>query len=74
MKTATTGGRTMERDILRLREEFMCLPGLCLSPRQVARLLAVDLKGAEEVLLRLEAEGLVTRTTLGYRRPMPLMA
>jgi DNA-binding GntR family transcriptional regulator len=52
----------------------MCLPGLRLSARQVARLLAVDLKGAEEVLLRLEAEGLVTRTTLGYRRPMPLMA
>jgi DNA-binding GntR family transcriptional regulator len=74
MKTATTRGPTMERDVLRLREEFMCLPGLCLSARQVARLLAVDLEGAEEVLLRLEAEGLVTRTTLGYRRPMPLMA
>lgn len=75
MRTAIIAALPMERDVLRLRDEFMCLPGLCLSARQVARMLTLDLRCAEQVLERLEAEGLVTRTSRGiYRRSAPLMA
>ena len=58
-----------ERTIQQLRREFIALPGLCLSVRQVARMLSIDLESAKEALDRLELEGLLERTDAGtYRR------
>ena len=37
----TTLARPVDGDLLRLRTEFLAMPGLCLTARQTARLLSV---------------------------------
>ena len=58
----------IEGDFLRLREEFVSMPGLRLNVLQVARLLSVDRECAAYLLERLEAEGLLMRTGSGVYR------
>ncbi|MGH9140521.1 MAG: hypothetical protein ACRD2I_05195 [Vicinamibacterales bacterium] len=58
-----------DRDLARLREEFVSLPGMCLDLPQVARLVDVDKVCAAHLLEELEAEGLLVRSTRPiYRR------
>jgi len=62
-------------DQLRLRHEFLSMPGLVLTVAQAARLLDVRLDTAEELLISLEAEGFLHRAEFGaYRRIDPSMA
>jgi len=60
----------IERDTLRLRNEFLEMPGLVVTIPQVARLFGVRLDHAAEMLKLLEREGFLTHTAAGaYRRP-----
>jgi DNA-binding IclR family transcriptional regulator len=69
----TTLVASVETDVIRLREEFVSMPGLRLSVVQVARLLGIERERAARLLEQLEAEGLLTRTINGsYRRSTPL--
>ena len=62
----------IDADHLRLRHEFLSMPGLTLTASQTARLLDVRVWRAEELLAELEAEGFLTRTRLGtFRRAEP---
>ena len=62
-------------DALRLRNEFVAMPGLVINDSQVARLLDVRGPRATEILDSLESEGLVIRTAGGsYRRAYPMSA
>ena len=57
---------------LRLRHEFLSLPGLVLTTAQAARLLDVRVREAEEMLASLEEERFLTRTPSGtFRRAEP---
>ena len=59
----------VDADLLRLRTEFSAMPGLCLTVRQVARLLSVREPRARVLLDALVAEGLLVRNSGGlYRR------
>ena len=59
----------VDADLLRLRTEFFAMPGLCLTVRQTARLLAVREPRARALLDALVAEGLLVRNGGGlYRR------
>ena len=59
----------IDADQLRLRHEFLSMPGLTLTVSQTARLLDVRCRHAEELLAALEAEGFLTHTRSGmYRR------
>lgn len=59
----------VDADLLRLRTEFSAMPGLCLTVRQVARLLSVREPRARVLLDSLVAEGLLIRNGGGlYRR------
>ena len=65
----------IDADQLRLRHEFLSLPGLVLTVPQVARLLDVRAGQAEELLAELEAEGFLMHLRPGtYRRVDPSMA
>lgn len=65
----------VEADQLRLRHEFLSMPGLTLTVAQAARLLGVRLSHAEALLVELEAEGLLIHTASGtYRRSEPQMS
>jgi hypothetical protein len=65
----------VDPDQLRLREEFLSMPGLTLTVSQTARLLDIRLVLAEELLASLEGEGLLMHTVSGvYRRAEPSMA
>jgi len=58
------------QDALRLRSEFLDMPGLALSVPQTARLLGVRFDYAAEMLAQLECEGFLCRDDDGrYRRP-----
>jgi predicted transcriptional regulator of viral defense system len=60
---------------LRLRHEFLSMPGLVLTTTQVARLLGVRTRDAEELLASLEEEGFLMRTAAGmFRRTDPSMS
>jgi Mn-dependent DtxR family transcriptional regulator len=66
---------TIENDYLKLQGEFVAMPGLCLTVKQVARLLDIDRKSAADILRQLEADGVVMRTSAGlYRSAVPLMS
>ncbi len=66
---------TVENEYLRLQGEFVAMPGLCLTVKQVARLLDIDSKSAADVLRQLEADGVLMRTSAGiYRSAVPLMS
>lgn len=65
----------IDADQLRLRHEFLSMPGLVLSTAQVARLLDIHVRHAETLLESLEDEGFLVRQAYGaYRRAEPLMA
>ena len=59
----------VDADLLRLRNEFFAMPGLCLTVRQVARLLSIRQPKARVLLDALVDEGLLVRNGGGlYRR------
>lgn len=59
----------VDADLLRLRAEFLAMPGLCLTVRQTARLLSVREPDAHVLLDALVDEGLLVRHGGGlYRR------
>lgn len=65
----------IEADALRLRHEFIALPGLKLTLSQTARLLDVRVHHAELLLDVLVEEQFLIRTPDGmYRRRHPLTA
>lgn len=56
-------------DALRLRNEFLALPGLKVTPAQTARLLGIRLDHAVVILNDLERDNFLTHTDDGtYRR------
>ncbi len=59
----------IDRDALRLRNEFLELPGLCVTIPQAARLFGVRLERAASMLDQLECEGFLHRDDRGmYHR------
>ena len=62
----------IDADVLRIRYEFLEMPGLVLTVAQTARLYAVSTAHAKTQLETLEAEGfLVSGPTGAYRRSTP---
>lgn len=62
----------IDADVLRIRYEFLEMPGLVLTVAQTARLYAVSTAHAKTLLETLEAEGfLVSGPTGAYRRSTP---
>lgn len=68
---ATTLSAPVDADLLRLRNEFVAMPGLCLNVRQAARLLAVRELKACTLLDALVGEGLLFRPVSGLYRRVP---
>jgi hypothetical protein len=67
-----TAAVSTDRELARLREEFVSLPGMCLDLPQVARLVGIDQVYAAHLLEELEAEGLLARSAGHiYRRALP---
>ena len=65
----------IDLDALRLRGEFLEMPGLIINDSQVARLLDVRVPHAIELLQALEQEDFLIRVPSGsYRRAHPLFA
>jgi hypothetical protein len=65
----------VDLDALRLRGEFLEMPGLIINDSQVARLLDVRVPYALELLDALEKEDFLIRVPSGsYRRAHPLHA
>lgn len=70
--TPTLLNASVEHDLLRLRQEFLAMPGLCLTAPQVVRLLGVPSETADLMLTTLQREGYLFRTMSGaYRRTYP---
>jgi hypothetical protein len=60
----------IDRDVLRLRHDFLEMPTLVLNVVQTARLHSLSVAHAKALLEALEAEGfLVSTPNGGYRRP-----
>jgi DNA-binding IclR family transcriptional regulator len=51
----------IDADQLRLRHEFLSMPGLVLTVAQTARLLGIRRVTAEQLLVSLEADGFLRR-------------
>lgn len=65
----------IDADQLRLRHEFLALPGLVVTTAQVARLLDVRVAHAADMLASLERDGFLIRTPAGtFRRSDPPMS
>ena len=65
-ETARVGTGAERRELLRrIRAEFAELPGLCLTPRQAARLWNLDLAGCECILGELADAHAIVRTDDG---------
>ena len=65
----------IDADTLRIRHEYLAMPGMCLAVPQTARLLGVSQHHAAEMLRLLEEEGFLIHTPDDrYRRAQPLMA
>jgi hypothetical protein len=62
---------SIERDTLRLRDEFLALPGLRLTATQTATLLSVREVHARQLLEQLKNEGFLgfTQATGYFRQP-----
>ena len=59
----------IDADTLRIRHEFLAMPGMCLAIPQAARLLGVSPAHAAEMLHVLEDEGFLVQAPDGqYRR------
>ncbi len=68
----TTVAEATDLDALRLRNEFLAMPGLAVNVAQTARLLGVRTEHAAKILAELEREQLITHTANGlYRRAIP---
>ena len=68
----STVASPIDLDALRLRNEFLAMPGLTVNVAQVARLLGVRAEHAAKTLAELEREQLLTHTANGsYRRAAP---
>jgi hypothetical protein len=64
-----------QHELVKLRQEYESMPGMCLNIQQAARLVGVDRECATHLLDELEAEGLLLQAAGGiYRRSSPLMA
>jgi len=64
-----TEAKPIERDTLRLRNEFLEMPGLAVTVPQTARLFGVRIDHAADMLDLLEREGFLMRDLHGsYRR------
>ena len=62
----------IDADVLRLRHEFMDMPGLVLTVAQTARLYDLSPAHAEKLLATLESEGFLSGGCSGvYRRTSP---
>lgn len=61
----------VDADVLRLRGEFLAMPGLCLTVAQTARLLTIREPRAREMLDTLVDEGFLVHTVSGLYRRMP---
>ena len=72
--TTTTAARRAEHELVKLREEYESMPGMCLNIQQAARLVGVDRECATHLLDELEAEGLLRAAGGIYRRSSPLMS
>ena len=63
----------VDADLLRLRGEFLSMPGLCLTVPQVARMLSIRNERARTLLDALVDERMLIHTVGGmYRRVPPL--
>ena len=70
-----TTADAIDLDVLRLRNEFLAMPGLTVSVAQAARLLGVRADHAAAILTQLEREQLLTQTANGsYRRATPIFS
>lgn len=66
---------SLDRDLIRLRSEFLQFPGMCFTGEQVARLLDVPRDEAAVLLAILESEGLLFHVQSGvYRRTLTLLS
>jgi predicted transcriptional regulator of viral defense system len=73
--TTMTAAVSAEHELMKLRDEYLSMPGMCLNIQQAARLMGVDPECATHLLDELEAEGLLRRADGGiYRRSSPLMS
>ncbi len=71
----TTVADAIDLDALRLRGEFLAMPGLTVNVTQVARLLGIRAEHAAAILAELEREQLLTHTANGsYRRAAPTLS
>lgn len=62
----------IDADVLRIRHEFLEMPGLVLTVGQTARFYALSTAHAKALLETLEADGfLASGSTGGYRRSTP---
>ena len=62
----------IDADVLRVRHEFLEMPGLVLTVAQTARLYTVSTAHANALLETLEAEGFLVSSPNGaYRRSTP---
>ena len=68
---AITLSAPVDADLLRLRNEFVAMPGLCLTVRQTARLLSVREPKARVLLDALVGEGLLLRAVSGLYTRVP---
>ena len=67
-----TTAESTDLDALRLRSEFLEMPGLAITIRQTARLVGVRTERAATMLDELEHEGFLTHESDGtYHRPNP---
>jgi hypothetical protein len=64
----------VDADVLRLRSEFLSMPGLCLTPAQTARLLTIREPRAREALDTLVNEGFLVHTVSGLYRRTPALS
>jgi hypothetical protein len=62
----------IDRDALRLRNAFLELPGLIVTPAQAARLLDVRLEHALTLLTDLERETFLRNINGSYHRTHPI--
>jgi hypothetical protein len=58
----------IDADVLRIRHEFLEMPGLVLTPAQTARLYSLSTAHAKMMLDILEAEGFLVSVAGSYRR------